>query len=461
MKLKKLLFSFFFAIFFLGNYSYAANINWDGGGDGTSWTDPLNWAGDVMPGAADRAVFPSPVGAVTVVKGPGTPNPIMGLWVFNNVDLGLDLDLMVNGQADPVRVFRNNTLTFMSGYTFDIMGTTRGIAYFNNNSTIIIEEGATVNVTAPQGIGTNANAAVATLINRGTLNITAVNHAMRPNDASAWSIINEACGVINIADKQIRVWSTGAVSSFVNNGLVIYTGNGAGVSVSGSNTSTNNAFYDYSSGVNFLAAGNGTKTEIGINVANAGNLVVDAASSCGVADLGIEGAYEFFSDAAGANSVGTSTAGGAIAFDADAFTAAGTQTIYTCHGNAFAFTVNNVDGACIAPVPPVPTLSQWGLIVLGLMMMIAITLRLVVENKTTLVTASGQTIDSNIGMSNLPFEKSYFFKAFVAVIALFTIVFAVSISAFGYEMTASDPYGTMVASGLIAYWLMLYKLEKK
>ncbi len=31
----------------------AALISWDGGGDGTSWHDPLNWSGNVVPGASD------------------------------------------------------------------------------------------------------------------------------------------------------------------------------------------------------------------------------------------------------------------------------------------------------------------------------------------------------------------------------------------------------------------------
>jgi subtilisin-like proprotein convertase family protein len=33
---------------------------WDGGGDGTQWTDPLNWSGDVLPSAADDVVIDVP-----------------------------------------------------------------------------------------------------------------------------------------------------------------------------------------------------------------------------------------------------------------------------------------------------------------------------------------------------------------------------------------------------------------
>ncbi len=38
----------------------ATTISWDGGGDGTSWHDPLNWSGNVVPGATDDAVINLP-----------------------------------------------------------------------------------------------------------------------------------------------------------------------------------------------------------------------------------------------------------------------------------------------------------------------------------------------------------------------------------------------------------------
>jgi len=38
---------------------HAANISWDGGGDGTTWEDPLNWTGDVIPTAVDDVTIDS------------------------------------------------------------------------------------------------------------------------------------------------------------------------------------------------------------------------------------------------------------------------------------------------------------------------------------------------------------------------------------------------------------------
>ena len=43
------------ALGFVG--SAKAQVIWDGGGDGITWTDPLNWSGDFVPSPADSLVF--------------------------------------------------------------------------------------------------------------------------------------------------------------------------------------------------------------------------------------------------------------------------------------------------------------------------------------------------------------------------------------------------------------------
>ena len=42
-------------------------INWDGGGDSSSWHDPLNWDSNAVPGAGDDACIPDILGTTTVV----------------------------------------------------------------------------------------------------------------------------------------------------------------------------------------------------------------------------------------------------------------------------------------------------------------------------------------------------------------------------------------------------------
>ena len=44
----------------------AQTISWDGGGDGVSWSDPLNWAGEAIPGATNDVVINIPLNAAVV-----------------------------------------------------------------------------------------------------------------------------------------------------------------------------------------------------------------------------------------------------------------------------------------------------------------------------------------------------------------------------------------------------------
>ena len=48
----------------------AATVSWDGGGDGTSWSDPLNWSGDALPGSDDTAVLNVAAEPAVVLTGP-------------------------------------------------------------------------------------------------------------------------------------------------------------------------------------------------------------------------------------------------------------------------------------------------------------------------------------------------------------------------------------------------------
>ncbi len=51
--------------------SSAQPVTWDGGGDGSSWSDPLNWAGDALPGADADVIIDDPAGEITVVHAAG------------------------------------------------------------------------------------------------------------------------------------------------------------------------------------------------------------------------------------------------------------------------------------------------------------------------------------------------------------------------------------------------------
>ena len=464
MKLEKLLFSFLLSFLVFANLSQAANINWTGAGDGTSWTDGNNWQGGSMPGTADRAVFPAGIGSLTVVQGPGTPSTITGIWVFNNTNLTLNLDLNVSGASEPVRVFTNNTLTFGAGFTFNLTSTGLGpIVFWNNNSTINVAAGATLNISGPWGIRTRgAGALVSTFNNFGTINLSPTSpNAIRPSTPTQFTFINHPCATINMLTAgKINMWGA-AGSTLTNNGLITYLGGTPPVSVIPGNTAINNAFYSSGNpGANF-GSGAGTVVNNGINIANPATLTLDAGGTCGVANLGFTAPYTLFDPLTTSFGNAATSANGSIEFNPGSIIGnPGTVTLNTCHPT-ITFTVSNVAGDCLIDPASVPTLSEWGLFILGLIMLIIGTLALAFESRLTMVTSTGQNVNMGSIFSNLPFQKNYFFKAFLAVFMIFAIVFTTAIAVWGYEMTASDPFGTVIASGLIAYWVMLFKAEKK
>jgi hypothetical protein len=60
------------------------DVFWDGGGDGTSWEDPLNWSGDVLPGPADDVLINS---AGTIVVHTSGSTTVQSLTSFEPVHL--------------------------------------------------------------------------------------------------------------------------------------------------------------------------------------------------------------------------------------------------------------------------------------------------------------------------------------------------------------------------------------
>ncbi len=48
---------------------FAQTVSWDGGGDGVSWHDPLNWSADVLPGSSNDVTI-NLAGAAVRFQGP-------------------------------------------------------------------------------------------------------------------------------------------------------------------------------------------------------------------------------------------------------------------------------------------------------------------------------------------------------------------------------------------------------
>lgn len=106
----------------------------------------------------------------------------------------------------------------------------------------------------------------------------------------------------------------------------------------------------------------------------------------------------------------------------------------------------------------VPTLSEWAMIMLALLMGVMATLALSPQLVTV---GSGQGGSMKVGSGqwaagNLPFEKKLFAKMLAIVFAVTLSIFAVAIIAFGYELTGADAPGLILAAPLMAYLLHLW-----
>lgn len=110
----------------------------------------------------------------------------------------------------------------------------------------------------------------------------------------------------------------------------------------------------------------------------------------------------------------------------------------------------------ILPPGVVPTLSQWGLIIFSLLVLIfgavAIRSRNMILNE----------INDSQGISwrNFPLEKDLFGKILIGVSIVVTAIFVLAISLGGYELTNADVPGSLLAIPLLTYFIHLMLMEE-
>lgn len=221
---------------------------------------------------------------------------------------------------------------------------------FMNNSTGILN--------ADGGTSTNARAIVVAV--NGTLNNAGTITTTGGNVGSAFRLdggvtTNMPCGKIDCAGGT-RINANGG--TFINNGLLKSSHVGSGVFLGSASTATvtNNAFFAYENSNQFATGTVGTIIDNGANV-RTDTLTVDALLSCSIADLGIDVAYDLYTDVANTNLVGTNDAAGAVTFGTGVFAAGGTQNLYTCYGSEFMIEVLNVSGDCATVIPTIDSVN--------------------------------------------------------------------------------------------------------
>lgn len=110
-----------------------------------------------------------------------------------------------------------------------------------------------------------------------------------------------------------------------------------------------------------------------------------------------------------------------------------------------------MEGGTCAACKQIPTLGQWGLILLSLLIL---TFGVVALRRHEPVLAGyGNVASSN--KFNFPFNKAVFSKMLITVMIALAAVFVVAVTMFGYEMTSADVPGSLVAGPMLAYLLHL------
>lgn len=108
-----------------------------------------------------------------------------------------------------------------------------------------------------------------------------------------------------------------------------------------------------------------------------------------------------------------------------------------------------------APVSSIPTMSEWGLILFALIMF---TLTVVFGTQTQRAMAlSNSTQMNSTTRQRLPFNRAIYFSVLPIVYLTITLVFAIAILVFGYELTSADVPGSIFAGAIIAYLVHFVK----
>lgn len=204
--MKTIIYIFFFLVISVNNAS-ATTINWDGGGDQHTWTDPLNWDCNCLPGVNDYAVLLTvdsvgiPSGAVVHV------NEILSYWDFT-VSSGATLIV-----DDKIRLWFGSD--FVNNGTINI----NGEGLYVNDSRDIINNG-TINFNGTVGaslIISSFGTDTISFINNGMLNWNSNNFGFLEKSGKT-GFINQSSGSINF-DQETN-WLNNLGGTFINHGII-------------------------------------------------------------------------------------------------------------------------------------------------------------------------------------------------------------------------------------------------
>ncbi|HQY88746.1 MAG TPA: hypothetical protein PK402_08805, partial [Tepidisphaeraceae bacterium] len=212
-----------------------AAVSWDGGGDGTLWSDPLNWSSNVIPTVADDVTLDVPGSPTITVTGATTryANSLVSretllirsdLRVTNLVTL--HAPTTIDSQADFVvgSLTLESTLTFNHGTLYfdaqqsmlDGSGSILTVGYTSVRSVTSLVIGEDIEVSGAFGFNLQGSLIqnYATITTTGTatmgdLNTSLVNHGIMNFGPEAnihtYNLINASDGVVNLNNAFLRM----------------------------------------------------------------------------------------------------------------------------------------------------------------------------------------------------------------------------------------------------------------
>jgi len=105
-------------------------------------------------------------------------------------------------------------------------------------------------------------------------------------------------------------------------------------------------------------------------------------------------------------------------------------------------------------IAAVPTMSQWGLIILMLLTLTFVSITVITRQGSLAGSNRSFTMSDSMNLSNYPFNKSLFMKAFAFVGAAALIAATGTFAIYGF-LTMTDIIGTMIAGPIFAYLIHL------
>jgi hypothetical protein len=198
-----------------------AQISWDGGGDGTSWEDAMNWADDMVPPVDSIVAF----SINATVTGTMTNVPAQ-IRISANTDVVLDLDLTIgNGVIDEHAIILNDTCSLVLGaagsnrtVTVNAPTTKHAVAIFGgtDGAQLTIAESTTFAVTQALTAINHANA-TSTVTNNGTITL---DNSLKDGFRISGSFTNNGSIVGGALDRDVINLKGGATFTNTANGII-------------------------------------------------------------------------------------------------------------------------------------------------------------------------------------------------------------------------------------------------